>query len=142
MKALKLFVAVFAVAALASCGGKNGPDSVVKDYLTALKDKNVAKAKELGTKETQEMLESMSKMNMLPEVTEVKDIKCTEKENEATCTFCCMKDKTELKLVKEGEKWLVKDQKEMGAPAADSSATATPDSSAAAAPAEAAPAAH
>jgi hypothetical protein len=47
-------------------------------------------------------------------LTEVKDVKCTVKENEATCTFCCTKDTSfkELKLKKEGDKWLAHQPKE------------------------------
>lgn len=133
----KFFLGVFAVAILASCGGANGPEAIVKDYLTALKDKNYAKAKELGTKNTQDMLDALTQMNMAPEVSDVKDIKCTVEGNAATCTFCCMKEKTEIKLVKEGEKWLIDDKKE--APAMPETTEEAPADSAAAtteAPAE------
>lgn len=118
MKGLTKFLAgVFAVAVLASCGGGNGPDKVASAYLNALKEKNYEKAKELGTKDTKDMLDALVKSQMAPEVTEVKDIKCTEEGNTATCTYCCSKDgKNSLKLIKEGDKWLVNEKKEMGLP--------------------------
>ena len=134
MKGLtKFFAGAFAVAVLASCGTGGGADKVATDYLTALKDKNVTKAKELGTKDTQDMLEAMSSINMLPVIDEVKDVKCTEEGNTATCTYCCSKDgKNSIKLVKDGEKWLVDEKKEGASdpapveePVVDTAATAT-----------------
>lgn len=132
MKGLtKLFAGAFAVAVLASCGGGNGASKVATDYLTALKDKNVTKAKELGTKETGEMLDAMSSINMLPVIEEVKDVKCTEEGNTATCTYCCSKDgKNSLKLVKEGDKWLVEDKKEGGDMGTDETVTEPADTNA------------
>lgn len=147
MKGLTKFLAgAFAVVVLASCGGGNGADKVATDYLTALKDKNYTKAKELGTKDTQDMLDALTSMNMAPVIEEVKDVKCTEEGDKATCTYCCAKDgKNTLSLVKEGDKWLVNEKKEGGSteptieePAADSAAT----SEVAPAEGEAAPAAE
>jgi hypothetical protein len=113
----KFFAGTFAVAVLASCSGGNGPDKVASAYLNALKEKNYEKAKELGTKDTKDMLDALVKSQMAPEVTEVKDVKCTEDGNTATCTYCCSKDgKNSLKLIKEGDKWLVNEKKEMGLP--------------------------
>jgi hypothetical protein len=123
MKGLTKFLAgAFAVALLASCGGKNGADKAATEYLNALKDKNYTKAKELGTKNTQDMLDALTSMNMAPQIDEVKDVKCTETEEgkKASCTYCCAKDgKNTLNLVKEGEKWLVDEKKEGGAPSED-----------------------
>lgn len=132
MKGLtKFFVGAVAVAVLASCGSGGGADKVATDYLTALKDKNVTKAKELGTKDTQDMLEAMSSINMLPVVEEVKDVKCTEEGNTATCTYCCSKDgKNSIKLVKEGEKWLVDEKKEGSEPTAPEETVVEPDTNA------------
>lgn len=115
MKGLtKLFAGVFAVAVLASCGG-NGAEKVATSYLTALKANDVAKAKEFANKEAQELLEMLKSVNMVPVIEDVKDVKCTENGNEATCTYCCTKDGNgQLKLVKEGDKWLVKEFKEGG----------------------------
>ena len=116
MKGLtKFFAGAFAVAVLASCGSGGGADKVATEYLTALKDKNVSKAKELGTKDTQDMLEALNSMNMLPVIEEVKDVKCTEEGDKATCTYCCSKDgNNKISLVKEGDKWLVNEKKETG----------------------------
>lgn len=142
MKGLtKFFAGAFAVAVLASCGSGSGPDKVATDYLTALKDKNVTKAKELGTKDTQDMLETLNSMNMLPVIEEVKDVKCTENGNEATCTYCCSKDgDTEIKLVKEGDKWLVNEKKEGGNAEPELTEPAVEDSAATSEATEEAPA--
>lgn len=151
MKGLtKFFAGAFAVAVLASCGGGNGADKVATDYLTALKDKNYTKAKELGTKNTQDMLDALTSMNMAPVIEEVKDVKCTEEGDKATCTYCCAKDgKNSISLVKEGDKWLVDEKKEGGSTEPTEVAPEPTDSAATsevapaegeAAPAEAAPA--
>ena len=129
MKGLtKFFAGAFAVAVLASCGGGNGADKVATDYLSALKDKNYTKAKELGTKNTQDMLDALTSMNMAPVIEEVKDVKCTEEGEKATCTYCCAKDgKNSISLVKEGDKWLVDEKKEGGSaePTVEPAATDT-----------------
>lgn len=110
----KFTAAVAAVSLLVSCQG-SGPEAAVKGYLTALKDKKVDEAKKYGTETTQNMLETLNQLKMLPEVTEIKDIKCNVQDSTATCTFCCMKEgKNELNLVKRGEKWLVNEKKEGG----------------------------
>jgi hypothetical protein len=148
MKGLTKFLAgAFAVAVLASCGGKNGADKIATDYLNALKDKNYTKAKELGTKNTQDMLDALTSMNMAPVIEEVKDVKCTEEGNKATCTYCCAKDgKNTLNLIKEGDKWLVDEKKEGGAPmeepAAEGAEAPAAEAPAAEAPAAEAPAAE
>lgn len=115
MKKIRPFAAaVFAASVLVSCEG-SGPEAAVKGYLTALKDKKVDEAKKFGTETTQNMLETLNQLKMLPEVTEIKDIKCNVQDTTATCTFCCMKEgKNELKLVKRGDKWLVDQKKEGG----------------------------
>gem|GEM_PF-1219926 len=147
MKGLtKFFAGAFAVAVLASCGGAGGADKVATDYLTALKDKNVTKAKELGTKDTQDMLDALNSMQMLPVIDEVKDVKCTEEGNTAKCTYCCAKDgDNEISLVKEGDKWLVNEKKEGGSTepteeVAPVDSNATSEVPVEAAPVEAAPA--
>lgn len=131
MKKFSTFAAaVFAASVLVSCEG-SGPEAAVKGYLTALKDKKVDDAKKFGTETTQNMLETLNQLKMLPEVTEIKDIKCNVQDTTATCTFCCMKEgKNELKLVKRSDKWLVDEKKEGGGDmemksdqAADSTAT-------------------
>lgn len=116
MKGLtKFFAGAFAVAILASCSSGGGAEKVATDYLTALKENNVAKAKELGTTDTQQMLDQMSQLNMLPTIEEVKDVKCTEEGETAKCTYCCTKGgNDELTLKKEGDKWLVDEKKETG----------------------------
>jgi len=148
MKGLTKFLAgAFAVVVLASCGGGNGADKVATDYLTALKDKNYTKAKELGTKDTQDMLDALTSMNMAPVIEEVKDVKCTEEGDKATCTYCCAKDgKNTLSLVKEGDKWLVNEKKEGGSETPEMTEPAAGDSAStsevAPAEGEAAPAAE
>lgn len=142
MKGLTKFLAgAFAVALLASCGGKNGADKAATEYLNALKDKNYTKAKELGTKNTQDMLDALTSMNMAPVINEVKDVKCTEEGDKASCTYCCAQDgKNTLNLVKEGEKWLVDEKKEGGAPSEEPAMEEATPADSGAASTEAAPA--
>ena len=89
------------------------PSSVATAYLKALKNNEVEKAKELGTKDTQDMLDALNSMKMLPTIEQVNDVKCTEEGNKAKCTYCCSKDgDNEISLIKEGDKWLVNEKKE------------------------------
>lgn len=110
----KLFFGVLSVAFLAACGGSNPAEKAATEYLNALKNKDFDKAKTLATKETAQNLDMMKSLGTDFGLTEVKDVKCTVKENEATCTFCCTKDTSfkELKLKKEGDKWLAHQPKE------------------------------
>lgn len=112
----KLFVGVLAVAFFASCGGKvGGPEKVATDYLNALKNKEWDKAKALGNEDTKAKVDGIKSFGGDAGITEVKDVKCDVKETEAVCTFCCMKEgANQIKLVKDGEKWIVNDKKEMG----------------------------
>jgi hypothetical protein len=110
----KLIFGVLSVAFLAACGGSNPAEKAATEYLNALKNKDFDKAKTLATKETAQNLDMMKSLGTDFGLTEVKDVKCTVKENEATCTFCCTKDTSfkELKLKKEGDKWLAHQPKE------------------------------
>jgi hypothetical protein len=114
----KVILGVFAIGLLASCGGGNTPESVATAYLTALKDKNWAKAKELGTEKTQNYIatfEAPEMESMQPGITEVKDVKCEVTDTSAVCSFCCSSDgKSKINLVKaEDGSWKVDDGKEM-----------------------------
>lgn len=131
----KLLFGVLSVAFLAACGGSNPAEKAATDYLNALKSKDYDKAKSFATKETATYLDMMKSMGTDMSITEVKDVKCTIKENEATCTFCCTKDTSfkELKLKKEGEKWLAHQPKDATLPGNDTTnvvpdTTATTDS--------------
>lgn len=110
----KVLFGFLAVAFLASCGSKgNGPEKVATEYLNALKDKNWDKAKELGNEDTKAKVDGIKGFGGDAGITEVKDVKCTVTDNNAECTFCCMKEGDgKLKLVKEGDKWIVNDKKE------------------------------
>lgn len=113
----KVLFGVLAIAFLASCGAKgNGPEKVATEYLNALKNKEWDKAKALGNEETKAKIDGIKGFGGDAGITEVKDVKCEVKENEAECSFCCMKEggSSKLKLVKEGDKWIVNDKKEMG----------------------------
>ncbi|MCX7744803.1 MAG: hypothetical protein N2167_09610 [Flavobacteriales bacterium] len=113
----KVLFGVLAIAFLASCGAKgNGPEKVATEYLNALKNKEWDKAKALGNEDTKAKIDGIKGFGGDAGITEVKDVKCEVKENEAECSFCCMKEggSSKLKLVKEGDKWIVNDKKEMG----------------------------
>jgi N-acetylneuraminic acid mutarotase len=88
---------------------KNTPEYVVKQYLIALKNKEWEKAKEYTTKETTQNLDMMKSSGIDFGITEVKDVKCSVKNNEAVCTFCCSKDSAFycLDLKMENKKWTV-----------------------------------
>ena len=128
----KLFFGVLSVAFLAACGGGgSAAEKAATEYLNTLKNKDFEKAKTLATKETAAYLDMMKQMGGDFGLTEVKDVKCTVKENEATCTFCCTKDTNfkELKLKKEGDKWLAHQPKETP-PTTDTTTTVTTDTTA------------
>jgi len=111
----KLFFGVLSVAFLAACGGGASPaEKAATDYLNALKNKDFDKAKTLATKETAQNLDMMKSLGTDFGLTEVKDVKCKVEGDKATCTFCCTKDTSfkELKLQKEGDKWLAHQPKE------------------------------
>ncbi len=90
------------------------PKSVATKYLTCLMKKDYDKAKTLATPETAQNLSMMQSMGADFGLTVVKDVKCIVSGNEATCTFCCTKDTSfkELKMRKEGGKWLAHQPKE------------------------------
>jgi len=113
----KVLFGLLAIAFLASCGAKgNGPEKVAIEYLNALKNKEWDKAKALGNEDTKAKIDVFKQFGGDAGITEVKDVKCEVKENDAECSFCCMKEggSSKLKLVKEGDKWIVNDKKEMG----------------------------
>jgi len=123
----KLFFGVLSVAFLAACGGGNAAEKAATEYLNALKNKDFDKAKTLATKETAQNLDMMKSLGTDFGLTEVKDVKCTVKENEATCTFCCTKDTSfkELKLKKDGDKWLAHQPKETPPATTDTTSVTT-----------------
>jgi hypothetical protein len=132
-------VAVFVYA----CSGGSTPETNAKAYLDAMNAEDFDKAKEFCTKETGGMLDMMKSLtasmgaankDAKKEKVEIKDLKCTVSgDTTAVCTYCCTKEGQpgELKMKKEGDKWLAHQPKEnpMGGgegaemPAADTSAT-------------------
>lgn len=116
MKRIRIFLPVLLI--LASCGGPK-PEKVAEQYLLALKNKNWEEAKKLGTDETKKKIDALKSFDFTGTsetgIEEVKDIKCTVKDNYAECTFCCTnKGEDKLSLVKKEGKWLVNDLKEAG----------------------------
>lgn len=92
---------------------KPGATETAEKYLNALMKKDYAKAKEIGTKNTQDMLDALVSMNMAPVISKVENLKCDEYENEAVCTYCCASEgKSSIKLIKEAGVWLVDEKKE------------------------------
>ena len=122
----KLLFGVLSVAFLAACGGGNAAEKAATDYLNALKNKDFDKAKTLATKETAQNLDMMKSLGTDFGLTEVKDVKCTVTGDKAVCTFCCTKDTSfkELKMKKDGDKWLADQPKET--PPATDTTTTTP----------------
>ena len=128
----KLFFGVLSVAFLAACGGGNAAEKAATEYLNALKNKDFDKAKTLATKETAQNLDMMKSLGTDFGLTEVKDVKCKVEGDKATCTFCCTKDTSfkELKLQKDGDKWLAHQPKETP-PATNDTATVPTDTTSA-----------
>jgi hypothetical protein len=144
-------VAVFVYA----CSGNSTPETNAKAYLDAINAEDFDKAKEFCTKETGGMLDMMKSLtasmgaagkDAKKEKIEIKDLKCTVSgDTTAVCKYCCTKEgqEGELKMKKEGDKWLAHQPKEnpMGGgegaevPVADTSATAPTSDTATAVPA-------
>jgi len=83
-------------------------------YLKALMKKDFDIAKTLATKETAQNLDMMKSLGTDFGLTDVKDVKCRAEGDKATCTFCCTTDTSfkELKMQREGDKWLAHQPKE------------------------------
>lgn len=112
-------VAVFVYA----CSGGSSPEKNAKEYLDAMNAEDFDKAKEFCTKETGGMLDMMksltasmgSKKDTSKTEVEIKDLKCViSGDTTAVCTYCCTKEGQpgELKMKKEGDKWLAHQPKE------------------------------
>jgi hypothetical protein len=85
------------------------------EYLKALLAKDWSKAKTLATKETATNLDMMTSLGTDMGLTEVSNVICkSTSSDKATCTFCCTADTSfkELKMMKEGDRWLAHQPKE------------------------------
>lgn len=110
---MKLKIAVIAMAGilLASCGG-NGPEKVVKEFFTALKEKNFDKAKSLATTESATVIDLMAKVPDMggdSDDAKLEKVDCEVSGETATCN-CYEKgnDKAEkMKLKKVDGNWKV-----------------------------------
>jgi hypothetical protein len=106
-------LAVMAVVILANCGGKKGPEAVAEKFLRHLHDKEYDEAKKYGTAEFQETIDAFQQFGYPYEEkgVAITDIKCTEEEEKATCTFKKEGVETEsvVYLIKDGEEWKVND---------------------------------
>ena len=115
-----LFVAIVAVF-MSACAQPNKPENVVKEFVMALDSKDFKKAADLGTDDTDKMVELLKSFAAMQgdkkeagaDKTEkhakAEKITCTETGDKATCKFCCTaegKDE-DYQLVKKDGKWLV-----------------------------------
>jgi hypothetical protein len=121
---LKLVAVALIAVFVYACGGKDTPEKNAKAYLDAMNGEDFDKAKEFCTKETGSMLDMMKSLtasmgavnkDAKKEKVEIKDLKCTVSgDTTAVCTYCCTKEGKpgELKMKKEGDKWLAHQPKE------------------------------
>ncbi len=89
---------------------------ISQEFLRSLKNKDYAKAKLLGTGKTEDMLESLELLSDGEDhVSKIEDLKCTETEDSAVCTYCCDGEGKidEVRLSKIDGEWLVDMDKEM-----------------------------
>jgi hypothetical protein len=110
-----LSVFVFALL-LASCS--HGPEGVAEDFLNSLEKKDFAKAKELSTPESLQIIELVEKFSALDtskaKGAEVKVSKCEVTGDKAVCTYCCNEEGKEstVNMKKIEDKWKVDMSKE------------------------------
>jgi hypothetical protein len=102
---------------MASCS--HGPESVAEDFLNALEKKDFAKAKELSTPESLQIIELVEKFSALDTAkaeskTAVKVSKCELTGDKGVCTYCCNEEGKEstVNVKKVNDKWLVDMSKE------------------------------
>jgi|GEM_PF-2880693 len=134
MKKTVLFLmAAMISVAMISCGGKkeeadkdkdakkyesNSPEGVTEAYQKALADVDFKKAKEFVTKESEAGVDFIEAMitAFVPEGTdistmkrkiELKDLKCEEKGDEATCTFSIDGSEEKVDLKKVDGEWKI-----------------------------------
>lgn len=78
---------------ICSCGpNKKSPEYVARQYLTALRNKDWETAKIYSTKEARLNIDMMASLGSDFRITEIKDIECRKRGNNAICTFCCSED--------------------------------------------------
>lgn len=112
MKKVLSLVIVAMVLVAVSCGKKNTPETVAKNFLEQLSKKDYDKAKEFCTAESATNLDMLKNNPPKEELKfEVKDAKVEG--DAATVNYTENGEAKELKLVKVGEEWKVKYEKEM-----------------------------
>jgi hypothetical protein len=112
---LKLAVVALVAISMNACKNTDTAASVAEKYLNAMEKKEYKEAKVLCTAESQkmfDMLEQMPAGESKEKAAVISDVKCTETDSIAVCTY--KKDGTEetLDLVKRNSKWLVNQPKE------------------------------
>jgi hypothetical protein len=112
---LGLVVVFFAVVALVSCKGSDGPEAVAEKYLQHIAKQEWADAKKLGTENTAQLVDMLASFGGAAEVKEVKieEMKCEVTEETAVCNFKSNGEADKLDMVKKDGKWLVDQKKEM-----------------------------
>ncbi len=111
---VQILVAVMAVVILANCA-KKGPEAVAEKFLKHLNKQEWEECKKLGTEDTKKMIsffETMPAEENEAKDVEIKDMKCTEDGDKATCTYKIDDEDGELVLLKEGGDWKVHMPKE------------------------------
>jgi hypothetical protein len=113
MKKMGIFIVMASM--LAGCMDKNSPEYRLKQYLTALKNKNFKEALSYCEQSGASNLQCALDMGTTDfGITEIRDIKCKINKTSADCTFCCMKNESDPKfrLMKTKDEWLIVGVKE------------------------------
>ncbi len=107
---------------LAACSTRRNVEQTATDFLTALDKKEYAKAKQMGTEDTKQLISLLQQLQMfMPKNKQnahidIKKMNCEKTGDRAVCDYCCnqngMKDR--INLVKVKDKWLVDMHKENG----------------------------
>ncbi len=109
MKFIGYLIFILLLSITTGCVNKSSPEYVARQYLIALKNKDWETAKKYSSKEAAQNLDLMKEFGTDFGLTDVKDIKCKVRSNQAECTFCCSdSDFYCVDLLKrDGEKWKV-----------------------------------
>jgi ketosteroid isomerase-like protein len=117
-KSLTLLLVAAVAVFIGACAKTNNPEAVVKEFVMALDSKDFKKAADLGTDDTDKMVELLKSFDAMQgdkkdakaeKHAKAEKVSCEEKGDAATCKFCCTaegKDET-YQLVKKDGKWLV-----------------------------------
>jgi hypothetical protein len=100
---------------LFGCINKHSPEYRLRQYLSALQNKNFEEAKTYCEQSGASNLQCAIEMGKTDfGITEIRDIRCKINAQTADCTFCCMKNEVnpKFRLIKTKDEWLVVGVKE------------------------------